>query len=79
MKYRKKPAVVEARRLTINNMATLANWCDGSVLTLKPRVEVPTLHGVAVAHIGDWIIRGEAGDFWPCKPRIFEATYEEAA
>jgi hypothetical protein len=37
---------------------------------------IPTLEGVMRADIGDWIIRGVAGEFYPCKPDIFEATYE---
>lgn len=37
---------------------------------------IETLEGVMVADPGDWIIRGEQGEFYPCKPYIFEATYE---
>lgn len=39
---------------------------------------IPTLEGSMRADIGDWIIRGVAGEFYPCKPQIFEATYEPA-
>ena len=39
---------------------------------------IPTLEGAMRADIGDWIIRGVQGEFYPCKPDIFEATYEEA-
>ena len=76
MKYRKNPVEIEARQLTINNMALLADWCDGVVLCKKPRIEIDTLEGTMTAHIGDWIIQGVAGEFYPCKPAIFEQTYE---
>ena len=41
-------------------------------------LRVPTLHGVTAAAIGDWILKGPSGDVWPCKPDIFEQTYEPA-
>lgn len=40
------------------------------------RVEIHTLEGVMVANVGDWIITGINGEQYPCKPDIFEATYE---
>ena len=39
---------------------------------------VPTLNGVTLARQNDWIIKGTSGELWPCKPNIFEATYEVA-
>jgi hypothetical protein len=42
-------------------------------------IYIPTLEGVVVASPGDWIIRGVKGEFYPCKPDIFEATYEPEA
>jgi hypothetical protein len=39
-------------------------------------LEIPTLEGVMTAQPGDWIIRGVAGEVYPCKPDIFEATYD---
>lgn len=39
-------------------------------------IEIPTLEGIMRADVGDWIIKGVAGEFYPCKPDIFEATYE---
>ena len=41
-------------------------------------IAITTLEGVMVASPGDWIIRGVQGEFYPCKPDIFEATYEPA-
>jgi len=49
----------------------LATWdCDETI--------IPTLEGGHVASPGDWIIKGIAGEFYPCKPEIFEATYDPA-
>lgn len=42
-----------------------------------PVLRIPTLEGVMTAGPGDWIIRGVKGELYPCKPEIFEATYEE--
>lgn len=39
-------------------------------------IEIETLEGVMEADVGDWIIKGVAGEFYPCKPDIFAATYE---
>ncbi len=43
-----------------------------------PIMLVRTLEGTMAANPGDWIIRGVKGEFYPCKPDIFEATYEPA-
>ncbi|MDO4694980.1 MAG: hypothetical protein Q4A62_10630 [Eikenella sp.] len=39
---------------------------------------IPTPEGKMLARVGDWIIKGVQGEFYPCKPDIFEATYEPA-
>ena len=39
---------------------------------------IPTLEGTMRADVGDWIIRGVQGEFYPCKPEIFKETYEPA-
>jgi len=41
-----------------------------------PFMQIDTLEGVMIASTGDWVIRGVAGEFYPCKPDIFAATYE---
>lgn len=79
--YRKKPVVVEARQLTLDaDPAKLARWCRGQVIwgITSRYIEIPTLEGMMHASIGDWIIKGVRGEFYPCKPDIFEATYEPA-
>jgi hypothetical protein len=83
VKYRKKPVVIEARQLT--ELATdddameLALWCGGSY---NPDgdgdIYIETLEGTMHVSSGDWIIQGVQGEFYPCKPDIFAATYEVA-
>lgn len=84
-RWRKKPVVIEARQLTDDNAAELAAWSGGHEASiwqttlppiLKARLIIPTLEGDHQAVPGDWIIRGVQGEFYPCKPDIFEATYE---
>lgn len=80
--FRKKPVVIEARRLLVgssNLVAGLALWCDGSYNYLEDSILIRTLEGSMIASPGDWIIKGIEGEFYPCKPHIFAATYEPAA
>ena len=55
--------------------------CPASGVNIDPRdgrLMIATLEGVMHANLGDWIIKGVQGEFYPCKPDIFEATYEPA-
>lgn len=83
-KFRKKPVVIEAMQYDGQNGADITAWAH---LSLPPeanavitqdyqRLRVRTLEGPLFAAIGDWIIRGVKGEFYPCKPDIFAATYE---
>lgn len=81
MKYRKKPIVIEAYLLTTQNMDELESWCGGSIrgVSLPPEervIAIQTLEGEMRAGVGDYIICGIKGEFYPCKPDIFEASYE---
>lgn len=77
MNYRKKPVVVEAQLFgSIDQGARLAAWCGGSNEISPEQIQIPTLEGVMTASLGDWIIKGGAGEFYPCKADIFDATYE---
>jgi len=75
----KRPIVIEARRLTrINGLdAEIAEWCGGHQTNEGCVIE--TLEGTMMACYGDWIICGVNGEFYPCKPDIFEATYDPVA
>lgn len=80
-KFRKKPVVIEAHQLTVDNMEFVEEWCGGSIKGIKLPVEdrcidIQTLEGEMRAGIGDYVIKGIQGEFYPCKPDIFEATYE---
>lgn len=82
MKYRKKPVVVEAQKLTKRNFAALAEWCGGVIIKdgrAYSLLLIKTLEGEMKANLGDYIIKGVQGEFYPCKPDIFEATYEPAS
>lgn len=74
--FRKKPVVIEAVKLTPENAVTLAIWCNGVNVPIS-RVCIPTLEGTMNANPGDYIIKGVRGEFYPCKPEIFEETYEQ--
>lgn len=90
-RYRKKPVEVEAMHFMKGAQSgfgyEIAAWCGGRFNTdVKPSdhtdvrytISIPTLEGVVTANEGDYIIRGVQGEFYPCRPDIFEATYEEA-
>jgi len=86
MKYRKKPVVVEAWQWTGGTAKDALDFCsdnglpDWRVDTLKGKTGliIPTLEGDRVASCGDYIIKGVHGEYYPCKPDIFEKTYEDA-
>lgn len=80
-KFRKKPVVIEAVQLTVENLEVVEAWCNGSIKGLKlpreqQRIDIQTLEGEMSATIGDFVIRGVKGEFYPCKPDIFAATYD---
>ena len=83
MKFRKKPVVIEAWQNTHTPRPTPL-WLVDAFGTAKiqfaggGRIDIHTLEGVMRAELGDWIIRGVMGELYPCKPDIFEATYEAA-
>ena len=93
-KFRKKPIVIEAMEWTGDNYVELNKFVEGGEPVALPIGEalpgrrlregdersllVVTLEGEMRASVGDWIIKGMKGEFYPCKPDIFEATYEPA-
>lgn len=81
IKYRKKPVVVEAVQFidNPNSIEDLSRFMDETVISYageEPVVLIKTLEGTMMANVGDWIIKGVNGEFYPCKPDIFEKTYE---
>ena len=78
MRFRKKPVVIEAVQV-VDSKDGIAAMCRFYPLaSLRPdgSISIKTLEGWMVASIGDWVIKGVAGEFYPCKPDIFDQTYE---
>jgi len=79
-KYRKKPVVIEAIQWTGDNLKECLDFMKFSNRTrtvYRDKIIIHTLEGAMTASIGDYIIKGVSGEFYPCKPDIFEKTYEK--
>lgn len=87
-RYRKKPVVVEAMEHGPNHAESgmCSTWVNANGGDANMRhdpewgyvLDIVTLEGTMTATGSDWIIRGTAGEFYPCKPDIFRAIYEPA-
>lgn len=84
--YKKKPVKVEAVQFTGTNQEEIREWSNYEVYptgTKLPENErtlemvVSTLEGLVKAKIGDYIIKGIRGEFYPCEKSIFEESYYE--
>ena len=83
-RYRKKPVVIEAFQLTIDNIDATPSWPNwlhaawaNDVIEIHGQtLDINTLEGTMTGRPGDWIIKGVKGELYPCKPDIFEASYE---
>ncbi len=77
-KYKKKPVVIEAVQWTGENMYEILDFSDASdaMVFSNHRLSIETLEGSMDASIDDFIIKGVSGEFYPCKPDIFEKKYE---
>lgn len=81
MKYRKKPVVIEAVQYTGKNYEEVLNFMKDKQPNYyeddeKKLLTIQTLEGNMISSVGDYIIKGVQGEFYPCKPDIFEQTYE---
>jgi len=79
-KYRKKPVEIEAIRWTGSNISEVKRFMNNAVMAFNEqnlKISIKTLEGVITASPYDYIIKGVKGEFYPCKPDIFEETYEE--
>ena len=84
-RYRKKPVVIEAIQFLRSNVDSVREFTNNTAhtFTIEKRIDgiatciIPTLEGQHLATEGDFIIKGVQGEFYPCKPDIFELTYEE--
>lgn len=84
-RWRKKPVVIEAMPFDSGNAGDVIAWVNTFVDEDQdpamwevdgPCLMIMTLEGDMRADVGDWIIRGVKGEFYSCKPDVFEATYE---
>lgn len=76
MKYRKKPVVVDVVRYNGKNKVEIQLFMNMYLDETSRGLKIPTLEGDVFASVGDYIIKGVEGEFYPCKPDIFEKTYE---
>ncbi len=76
-KYVKKPIVVEAIQWRVKNIAEIRAFCP-QVRRDIHYLFIDTLEGMMRVNPFDWIIKGLADEFYPCKPEIFERTYDRA-
>lgn len=84
MKYRKKPVVIEAEQFVVytqNETPLNRQVCGVNYPIYRdqggPHILIPTMEGAMRVDNLDWIIKGIKGEFYPCKPDIFELTYEK--
>ena len=87
--YRKKPVVIEAFLIEneYDSLGEVSMWCASEIVAYgedetrtKPEgmgLAIKTLEGTMLARVGDYVIKGVQSEFYPCKPDIFEATYEK--
>jgi len=88
MEFRKKPVVIEAMQFTEESKSSVYRWAqeqmniEPSFRDDKPVLVIPTLEGDMICAFGDWLIKEpfptDWRKFYPCKPDIFEQTYELA-
>jgi hypothetical protein len=76
--YRKKPVVIEAFQWGTDE---LPDWARDALRANKlvgtsTNFQIETLEGTMVGDVGDWVVKGVQNELYPCKPDIFEATYE---
>jgi hypothetical protein len=78
VKFRKKPVVIAAVQWAGDNLSEIQSFYRPNQILVGNQIWIETLEGVMKADIGDWIIKGIKGEFYPCKPDIFALTYESA-
>lgn len=80
-KYVKKPVVISALQWTGDNVLEMCNFTgkEDDKLLKNNELYIDTLEGTMHASVGDYIVCGVDGEFYPCKPDIFEKTYERVS
>ena len=81
-RYKRKPIIIEAIQYLGNNFKEVEEFVGQTLLHYETIDEddftlgIPTLEGIMRASVGDYIIKGIRGEFYPCKPDIFKSIYE---
>lgn len=76
-KYRKKPVVIEALQYHgQKSLSLLVPWIGESATFSEGKLQILTLEGPMTVSKGDFVIKGVNGEFYPCKPDIFNKTYD---
>ena len=76
-KFKKKPVIIEAVQFTGDNVGLIKEFTNYNSSIYNGELIIHTFEGNMIASVGDWIIKGVKGEFYPCKPDIFEMTYEK--
>jgi hypothetical protein len=87
-RYKKKPVVIEAVQFTGSNADEILRFCgkeNVEIIFERNRIHdtekavpmIHTLEGDHLVSVNDYVIKGVAGEFYPCKPDIFAATYDQ--
>jgi hypothetical protein len=80
-KFRKRPVTIEAMQITdATSVLDIEEWINSGATgysTNPPTIWIDTLEGRMEGRVGDWIIKGVNGEFYPCKNEIFIKTYQE--
>ena len=78
LKYRKNPVEIEAVQWNGTNKLEILEFLDGANGEFKGSgLFIYTLEGTMRASVQDYIVKGVSGEFYPCKPEIFDMTYEK--
>lgn len=79
--FRKRPVVITACQYVQGKSEEVLRFTSGQAtwddVVNKGTLVIHTLEGTMTVSVGDWVIRGVQGEYYPCKPDIFAATYEE--
>lgn len=85
MKFRKKPVEIEAMLFSDEESGSaILQWVGNDHVSMHMHshgipayLDISTPEGIMIAPLGSWIIKGVEGEFYPCKPEIFDATYDK--
>lgn len=78
IRYKTRPYEIEAIQWTGKNIIEILDWGQGNILWNDvDDLFIDTLEGRMKANINDYIIKGLRGEFYPCKPDVFEKKYEK--